>query len=394
MDKQTEEKPTPPRFVGKWKIATLTLLFLVIFFSVGYASLEGSSKSEFCVSCHEMAPEYYTWNNSAHSEVDCVDCHTEPGVENVASSKLDTVEQAIKKQMKTYEAPIRMPSEITDASCEKCHNVYNRNFTVSGDIIIPHDKHKAEEVSCTQCHSGIAHGKIADRKMTYKTDYIKWDDSTGASIMSDQKFVKPDMETCMECHRAKDVTTECSACHTTGMVPDSHKDSNFVNGKHGKLAESELAKCIDCHTDMSTKKVDGYEELSVIDQYLSPKKQVFQKNHINYARENTYCVDCHNKRPESHTADLIRNHGTYAQQNKETCIVCHEVDQTVSTGLNKVNCSSCHSKKHAKNWRQSHPVPVPENQKVQQTCYSCHVEKTCTNCHKDSRGITKSPSDE
>jgi len=168
MEELNDNNQTPPRFRGKWKIATLTLLFLVIFFSFGYAGLEGSSKSEFCASCHEMNPEYYTWKNSAHSEVDCVACHTEPGVENIAKGKVDTIEQAIKKQMQTYEAPIRMPSEISDASCEKCHNVYNRNFTVSGDLIIPHDKHKEQDISCTQCHSGIAHGKIADRKMTYK----------------------------------------------------------------------------------------------------------------------------------------------------------------------------------------------------------------------------------
>jgi nitrate/TMAO reductase-like tetraheme cytochrome c subunit len=387
VGKQTEEKPTPPRFGGKWKIATLTLLFLVIFFSVGYASLEGSSKSEFCVSCHEMAPEYFTWNNSAHSEVDCVDCHTEPGVENVAASKLDTVEQAIKKQMKTYEAPIRMPSEITDASCEKCHNVYNRSFTVSGDIIIPHDKHKDEDVSCTQCHSGIAHAKIADRKMTYKTDYIKWDDETGKTIMADQKYVKPDMDTCTDCHKARKITTECSACHTTGMVPESHQEDQFAR-THGIDAAEDLASCNDCHQDMSTVKLEGYGETSPIAKYLDNDKQP-AKNYLNYAKENTFCIDCHNVRPESHDKKFISNHGLLAEKNQESCLACHDIKKTTNTttatSTSQIYCSSCHPSTHSQNekWREHHPVPISPNQKLTETCFDCHREQKCTSCHRE-----------
>ncbi|KKK38809.1 NapC/NirT cytochrome c domain protein [Mesobacillus campisalis] len=392
MEEHNDNRTAPPRFRGKWsKFGALTLLFLVIFFMVGYAGHEGSSSSKFCASCHEMKPEYYTWHNSSHSEVACVDCHTEPGAENIAKSKVNTVEQAIKKKMQTYEAPIRMPSEITDASCEKCHNVYNRNFTVTGDLIIPHDRHKDEGISCIQCHSGVAHGKIADRKMTFQADYAKWDDKTGQLAMADPKYVKPNMDTCMDCHKARKITTECSACHTTGMVPETHKEDSFAS-KHGLDANEDLASCNGCHQDMSDEPLTGYEEISPIDKYLKQDKKQAAKNHLNYAKENTFCIDCHEVRPESHDKQFISSHGTLAEKNQESCMACHDVKKsahatTTPTSTSKVYCASCHPSTHSQNkkWRERHPVPISPNQKLTQTCYTCHAEPKCASCHQEGK---------
>lgn len=383
MEEEQKKQTSPTRNRYKlYKYLTVALFFIVVFFSIGAVGVETTSTSDFCSSCHEMKPEYYTWEASSHSEVDCVQCHIESGVEEYAKAKANGLVEVYKKQTGKYIAPIRMPDQIPDESCEKCHNVYNREFTVSGDVIVSHTKHKEEDIKCVECHSGTAHGNIDDRKMTYKSDYEKWDSTIGTSAMSDLKFVKPNMDTCIECHKAKEITTECSACHTTGMVPESHKETDFVNGKHGKLAEVELSECHNCHKDMSTNKLEGYEEPSVVAQYLTADKQIDKKSHIKYAKENSYCVDCHNKRPASHTADLISNHGSYASKNKETCAVCHETDPSVKSAQGKVNCSSCHMKKHLENWRSSHPIKVSENQKVNQSCYKCHVKKNCTNCHK------------
>ena len=382
--KDANNEAPPPRFRGKWsKIGALTLMFLIVFFAVGYASHEGSSSSRFCSSCHEMKPEYYTWSNSSHSEVDCVDCHTEPGAANVLKTKADTVDQAIKKQMKTYEAPIRMPSEITDAACEKCHNVDTREFTPTGDVIIPHDKHKAEGVSCIQCHSGVAHGKIADRKMAYVTDYAEWDSKTGALAMADQAYVKPAMDTCIDCHEARKITTECSSCHTTGMLPESHTKDDFTQ-THGSEASEELEECHTCHKDMSTEPLEGYDEISPLDKYMDSQKQG-AKNHLNYAKDNTFCQDCHEIRPDSHDSKFINSHGSLASANQEACIACHDLKQTSSTNGSQVYCSSCHPSTHSQNkkWKERHPVPINEGQKLEQTCYTCHVEAKCSSCHTE-----------
>ncbi|WP_053368268.1 NapC/NirT family cytochrome c [Bacillus sp. FJAT-27245] len=387
-EKIDQELPAPPRFRNTFfKIATLTLLFLVLFFTIGFVGLETSSSSEFCSSCHEMKPEYYTWKASSHGEVDCVNCHIEPGVENLAKAKGNGLVQLFKKQTNTYLAPIKMPSLIPDKSCERCHNVFNREVSPSGDIIIPHDKHKKEGIECVQCHSGVAHGKIAERKVTYKSDYEKWDERLGAMFMSDRKYSSPKMDTCMECHEARKVTLECKACHETSMVPENHKTTAFKAGGHGKIQPSNLKTCEQCHSYMSKESYDFFKE--------EPKYTQFLKNgHTNtdtakvsvnqYAKTNTFCKDCHGQRPTSHKIDaFMSKHGTLSKDNQK-CFTCHDNRITSSSPVTKVQCASCHPSQHGDTWRRRHPFEVPENQKYNKTCLKCHVETTCSKCHRDN----------
>jgi nitrate/TMAO reductase-like tetraheme cytochrome c subunit len=386
MDEEQKQLSNPPRSrLRLYKLMTLTVLFLALFFSLGAFGLEATSSSKFCSSCHEMQPEYYTWKASSHSEVDCVNCHTEPGIKQTAKDKVDLIVKAVKKNYNESAAPIRMPKEIPDSACEKCHNVNQREITVSGDIIIPHDKHKDKDIECIQCHNGVAHGEIADRKMTYQTDYDKWDSKTGAMAMADLKFTSPDMDTCIDCHKARKVTTECSACHSTGMVPKSHEKADFKTATHGKQAVEDLEECHLCHKDMSTESLDGYDEVSIVTSFLNEEKtQSKQKNHFDYAKDNTFCQDCHNKRPESHDSSFFDNHGASANKNQESCKACHDVKKSSSSSESQVNCSSCHPSKHSqkKYWKEKHPISLEGVQKPSKTCYTCHAEKVCAACHK------------
>jgi nitrate/TMAO reductase-like tetraheme cytochrome c subunit len=383
MDEEQKQLSGPPRIrLRFYKIMTLTVLFLALFLFAGVFGLEATSSSKFCSSCHEMKPEYYTWKASSHSEVDCVNCHIEPGFKQTAKEKVALITKAVNKSDNQNVAPIRMPEEIPDSTCESCHNVLQREFTVSGDIIIPHDKHKDEDVTCIQCHSGVAHGEIADREMTFKTDYDKWDKDLGVAAMADLKWTRPTMDTCMECHKSRQITTECSACHTTGMIPESHEKANFKTSSHGKQAKAELNDCNSCHKYMSTKEIVGYEETSVLAKYLSSENKGLNKNANTYAKENTFCIDCHKARPASHNNSFFSSHGTEASKNQETCFTCHEENKTGTASSNTVNCSSCHQKKHLNKWRENHPISVGNNTKPQESCYTCHVKKTCSNCHK------------
>lgn len=384
MDEEKKQLSGPPRSSYKlFKVMTLSLLFLGLFFSLSYAGIEATSSSKFCSSCHEMKPEYYTWKASSHSEVDCVSCHIEPGIKQTAKQKVDLVVKAANRdESNSNVAPIRMPEEIPDSTCEKCHNVLQREFTVLGDIIIPHDKHKDEDVTCIQCHSGVAHGEIADREMTFKTDYDKWDSETGVAAMADLKWTSPTMDTCMDCHESRQITTECSACHSTGMYPVNHQEADFKTKTHGTQAAAELKDCNSCHKYMSTADLEGYEEASALEKYLNIDNGKSHKNQSTYAKENTFCLDCHKTRPESHNGSFFDNHGTEANKNEQKCYTCHDPNRTNTAGTNAVNCSTCHQKNHLTNWRKDHPINVNDAMKPVENCYSCHAKKTCSNCHK------------
>ncbi|WP_066065453.1 cytochrome c3 family protein [Neobacillus soli] len=384
MDEEQKQLSDPPRFRYKLiKIMTLTLLFLVIFFSLGAFGLEATSGSKFCSSCHEMKPEYYTWKASTHSEVDCVNCHIEPGVKQIAKDKAEGMIKDLRNEKVTTAAIIRMTKEIPNSACEKCHNITTRDVTASGDIIIPHDKHLEKNIKCIQCHSSVAHGKIADRNMTFKTDYGKWDSKVGTAAMADLKFTSPTMETCMDCHIARKITTECSACHSTGMVPKSHKKIDFKTKSHGIQAKSALKNCNSCHKYMSTATLEGYDEVTVIDKYLNQDSGKTAKNEHMYAKENTFCQACHKTRPVSHTKTFFSSHGTQASKNEEKCFTCHDQNKTNTASDNTVNCSTCHQMKHRTKWQEGHPIPVENVKRPEVRCYTCHVKQTCTSCHKN-----------
>ncbi|WP_462410978.1 NapC/NirT family cytochrome c [Neobacillus sp. Marseille-QA0830] len=384
MDEEhRSNQPSPPKFRYKfYKIATFTVMFLVVFFAIGEIGLKATTSSGFCASCHEMKPEVYTWKASTHSEVDCTNCHTDPGLKEIAKDQATGVIKKLRNEEELSAAIIRMANEIPDSACEKCHNMSNRNVTASGDIIISHTEHKDKNIKCTQCHSGVAHGKVADRNMTFKTDYAKWDASLGKTVMSEVEYTRPTMDTCMECHENRQITTECSACHTTGMLPKSHKDADFKTKTHGLQAKDELKDCNSCHKYMSTSELEGYEEASVLSKYLSTENKGTDKNASTYAKENTFCLECHKTRPASHTDNFFSSHGSEASKNQEKCFTCHENNKTGTAGNNAVNCSTCHQKKHLNKWRENHPISVGNVTKPQESCYTCHVKKTCSNCHK------------
>jgi nitrate/TMAO reductase-like tetraheme cytochrome c subunit len=385
VDEEGLRQNHPPRKRYRfYKYLTVILFFIVIFFSLGLVGVETTSSSEFCSSCHEMKPEFYTWKASTHSEVDCVNCHTGPGIENYSKSKANGLLQVIKKTTNTYSAPIQMPNEISDASCEKCHNMKVREVSASGDIIIPHDKHMDKDVECIQCHSGVAHGKIADRKVTFKSDYKKWDTSLGKSMMSEKKYTSPKMEECMDCHIARNVTTECSACHTSKMYPESHKEGDFKLQSHGSFAKEELQECNDCHKYMSSKEITLFNNQPAYTQYLRNQKiQSKQVSSKDYAKENTFCKDCHRQRPASHEKGFVGKHGTLASKNEDACLTCHDLQKTGQNKSSNVTCNSCHPSSHEDNreWRLTHPVQVANGVKVNETCYKCHNEEKCQSCH-------------
>ena len=389
-EKVTQELPAPPRFRYMFfKIATLTLLFLALFFTIGYTGLEATSSSGFCSSCHEMKPEYYTWKASSHGEVDCVSCHIEPGVKNLAKAKGNGIVELYRKQTDTYLAPIKMPSLIPDESCERCHNVFKREVTPSGDIIIPHDKHKKEGIECVQCHSGVAHGKIAERKVTFKSDYKKWDEKLGSMFMEDTKYIRPDMDTCMKCHEARKITLECSACHQTSMLPDNHKTAEFKAGGHGKIQPSDLKNCEQCHSYMSTEDYDLFKEEPKYAQFLKKGTTESEPSKVTvpqYAKTNTFCKNCHGQRPQSHQIDsFMTKHGTLSKDNQK-CFTCHDNRITSASPVTRVQCASCHPSQHGEDtWRKGHPFEVPQNQKFDKTCLKCHVQTTCSKCHRTER---------
>jgi hypothetical protein len=115
-------------------IATIIILFLSTYGS--FEAYHLTESVEFCGTlCHKvMEPEYTAYQNSAHANVACVDCHVGTGASWYVKSKLSGLHQVYAVATNSYPTPIETPlHDLRPAreTCEKCHwpqKFYARNL--------------------------------------------------------------------------------------------------------------------------------------------------------------------------------------------------------------------------------------------------------------------------
>lgn len=390
------------------------LLFTLTFF--GGAKI--NSLPQRCMLCHNMKPEYYTWLASTHgaARVSCISCHSPPGIKGFFTAKFTGMKEIYSAVTGSYVSPIKMTTVIGDQACERCHSSGSMNSRSSGDIIVDHKLHKAIKVNCVKCHAGIAHGKIAERKVTYVSDYEKWEKALGESLMADKNFTEPDMDVCFRCHKLRTAPVTCTSCHRSSKVPASHKEAGFKQGGHGRAANQNIMACDNCHRFMTDNQIEGLSEPSEFEEFLQKEKsQKIQKSKQGitaayYSRVNMFCRNCHSKRPQSHDAKYLANHRQAAEKSKTGCLTCHNnlqhradpsilgLSQSITANAGTVSvdsqssdsapstvvCGSCHPSSHSEStqWKMGfHPVPLPAELKITRYCYYCHRETECSACH-------------
>jgi hypothetical protein len=352
---------------GRSKKILYAVFGFVIFLSISVLLMDIEYHSpQLCSSCHTMGPEYYTWKASSHNKLGCVDCHRGEGIQGQVEMLGGLAQMAESTVFNTYVTPIRLFRSIDDENCFKCHS-FNRQASVSGDLIIPHEDHTASNVRCVSCHSGVAHGDIARRRITQKIGYDQWDKDQGLQEMA-RELTQPGMDACMSCHYRRKVTTDCSACHTDMYGPESHDLADFgIN--HGDWAREDLSDCNFCHGYVGPKKMDVLENTDIVE----------------YSRYNSFCLNCHTSLPESHEKDSFFSvHGSRivsGQKDQEGCLVCHDNNMRDIPQVTNTSCASCHPSSHGKNWRRGHYPAVGAGEKISQECLSCHSTTTCLSCH-------------
>ncbi|MHB9093369.1 MAG: multiheme c-type cytochrome [Eubacteriales bacterium] len=386
---------------GKKKLLTTFLMSLWLVPLTIYGGIKVVDYPGRCALCHSMKPEYYTWQASTHgkAEVSCVSCHSPQGISNIIKDKLRSFKQIYYTVTDNYTSPIRIIYTVQDGACERCHDMNKRLISPSKapDLKVPHKVHKEAGILCSKCHAGTAHGNIPDRKVSYAADYKKWNELLGKSMMSDPRYVRPQMETCMRCHTLRKATLKCKSCHPSGKLPATHKNSDFRNRSHGMMAKQGLEECNSCHGSMSDKPVEVFKEPEIFKQFLNEEVSKKQPSPlIPYARGNSFCRNCHAKRPPSHSVPGYKqSHGESASKDKTRCAVCHDNNAVSGTTGAKpvsaygetvtlVGCSSCHPSSHSDSvqWQKGyHPYPIPTPPRLTRSCYSCHNETKCGKCH-------------
>ncbi len=160
------KKLAPP---GRWRIPVIVLsgILVGLFFYLGRISRVASYLSDnpsTCMNCHIMAPQYATWNHSAHRELtNCNDCHVPHN--NVLNKYFfkakDGIRHATMFTLRREPQVIFIKEEgkkVVQKNCIRCHmdlltdeKMMNRTLAY---------QHQRSERPCWECHRETPHGRV------------------------------------------------------------------------------------------------------------------------------------------------------------------------------------------------------------------------------------------
>ena len=220
---------------------------LVAILVVSLAGFEVTSFPRFCSSCHNMKPYYESWKVSSHNEVNCIKCHSDPGLVPYLKTKVNgLVEVAI---YLSGNLATNYQSEVSDASClrDGCHSqekLKEDKVDFEKGIPFEHETHLDTlkddfRLRCTSCHSQI----VQDEHISVAT-------STCFSCHFKKEEPNEGIAECTFCHSALAEMTEAKFNHEpivkAGMdCLNCHKEP--VKGE----GEVDKEKCLFCHSEPS-----------------------------------------------------------------------------------------------------------------------------------------------
>ncbi len=269
----------------------------IILFSVGgfflislIGTIEFTSHSYFCATCHYMKPFYRSWETSSHSHIECATCHYSPGVRSKLRAKVEGILQVGRYWTKLY-LKSKPWAEIPDDSClrEGCHDKrILEGKTKYKSVVFDHKVHftdlkRGKRLRCTSCHSQIVQG-----------EHITVTESTCFICHFKESEHYPQIGDCSHCHHQEDLISEktskfnhtpvfsngydCNKCHSNTIIGDGevprencfkchwetdrlekYDDTDLMHSGH---IYSHKIECNQCHLDIQHKIVKDIEAIA------------------------------------------------------------------------------------------------------------------------------------
>jgi nitrate/TMAO reductase-like tetraheme cytochrome c subunit len=381
----------------RWRWAMIAAPPLMLILTV--VSIEVTSTSTFCNSCHIMKTFHETWESGTHKEVACVECHIAPGLSNLLAAKINGFGQMIDNTLGRTSTHPR--AVVSDEACMRsgCHDLTSVQAIPRErqKYFFDHSKHlnityDGIALHCTTCHSHLSEAK-------------HFEINTGV----------------------------CITCHLQNGVPASphsgapgQATAASAPGPEPAASKPAPNRCRDCHQPPA--QAIEYRGLKVV--------------HAEYLAYGAACESCH--RTVTAPAEPVRSERCYAchdygrerlnsatelhqvhsaaGRHRVNCYNCHGLTEhgpaAMATALDQVNCLSCHSGQHqiqrqlyefagavATSEKSASGSPVTPMFMAHVDCAGCHIQprhpsvkpdsgatvaaataKACDNCHKPGLG--------
>lgn len=359
------------RFEGEVELATRStitgiivgiVIVVLILFVGGYI---WAGTPSFCGSCHIMRPLFESWKGTPHAvkNVDCLDCHAEPGSLGVFSAHLAGLRRGIAYITRSYQKPKTIVSNNT---CFRCH-LTSRDIKKRSVLVSHYDTYLSKAgINCTDCHAQLVHK--AEKARLTQAIADNWVGATACGrchfdLLGEWQEAKHSqaMETLINIKQ--DSTPLCLECHTVGF-----KKGGFIST--AKTAELGGVQCENCHGK-------GLEHSQKPLAEINPEASLSAGT----------CTGCH--QGTHHPTGVEWESSAHAksleglkksQFAKDECLICHSVDYRLAPVGEK---------------------PTLKEAQFALTCPTCHSPHTgelrlprediCTQCHNAEGAIPPQP---
>jgi hypothetical protein len=345
----------------KKKKRIIILSIVGFFFVFLLASVEYTSHSHFCNSCHYMKPFYQSWKTSSHNHIECASCHYAPGPKSKVRAKIEGLMQVGRYWTKLY-LKSKPWAEIPDESCLRggCHQKRLLEGKVKfKKVVFDHKIHftdlkRGKQLRCTSCHSQIVQGK-----------HITVTESTCFICHFKKSEHYPRISECYHCHHKEDLISEKTSKFNHSLVFDSGFECNKCHSQT-IVGDGEVPRenCYKCHWE--TDRLNKYDDTDLMHfTHIASHKIECNQCHLDIQhkiiRDIDAIADCQSCHTDYHKAQKILFAGEGGKG------VSHPVPNIMlEKGL---SCKGCHIFHKEKGGRVIKSETLTSEAKA---CESCH----------------------
>ena len=311
-----------------WKRWLAVALIVFPLFMVG--SVELTSQSWFCNSCHIMKPYYEAWKHSKHGKVACVECHYAPGERTTINAKLRGLSQVASYFSGRYGAT-RPRAHVSNDSCmtAKCHgDLRFMDKTIEiGSVRFVHAKHlrlDKEALQATQNELETLR-KALRAAMADKFDALqsaaneavphdaRLEKLMNLAAVSGADIARSDLEkfsqlTHFSVRTAQLAEIQCTNCHSYAEQRDGQREapthhfavnttSCYTCHFNNEGFNTGTNSCLMCHKELPAGEIIVHKELSAAEgqKLQSPDltAKAVKMNHQAILERKVDCASCH-----------------------------------------------------------------------------------------------------